>query len=218
MKNYSRLSPLFLRNQKRTNKIKRPHNNPNANANQYPDPTKWKVFEFTRWMSDFDLSILIHLELLGYIIGFSAAVAVWLAVASTGFNLGRIFNQEWWAVFPPILMLLMVAGLHEGCHFLFSNWDKSRVDFSLKDGAFSVAFRGEYHKYQLILATLAPTILISTALLPAFVFDSPYFMLIVIANIAGAGSDWIKAYLYFTTIDSRIWIEDDCSYIPIRHK
>ena len=166
-------------------------------------------------MSSIDTFIVRHLNLLSHVIGFSVAIVVWMQVASTGFSLGRIDNQTWWAIFPILMTLVLLVLLHEYCHFLFCHWDQSTFLIIYDPAFIGIIYRGKYHKFQLVLGALSPTILISFLTLPAFLFDSPFCMLLVICNLAGSGSDWLRAYLMWNNIKNRIWIYGDQSYIPV---
>jgi hypothetical protein len=178
-----------------------------------PNKVKWKKYRPDGHTPGWVLFMAEHFTLIGIVLGMLVSAVAWLAVASTGFAVMRINNHESWGIFPILLMIGAVIVAHEVIHFLFSNWKLSRFIVAPQRGAFAVQLGGEFAKWRYVWCLMAPTVLLSLLVIPAFYFDSPFLMAAALLNLGGAGMDWLTAMMAVAVLKSdRIFVDGEDAY------
>jgi len=177
---------------------------------------KWKKYEPDENTAKFVVFLMEHYFATGIGLGMAVGGAAYVVAASTGYSLRRMNNGEWWGIFPVLLGMAVLAVTHELIHFAFSNWRQSRFIFVREHCAIAVQVRGEYSKWRYLTCLLAPPVIISSLIVPALRFDSPYLVTMVIVNLCGSGMDWITAVLAITVIKSnQVFLDGKDAYLPV---
>ena len=176
----------------------------------------WKKYQPDESTSNCVVFLMNHFAAIGTGLGLAVGGAAGVTAASIGFPVSRLANGEWWGIFPVLLALVVLAVTHELIHFAFSNWKQSRFIFVPRYCALAVELHGKFSKWRYLACLMAPTLIISTLIVPALRFDSPILMAMAIVNLGGSGMDWVSAALVIAVIKgNKVLLDGNDAYLPV---
>jgi len=161
---------------------------------KFPD-NEWQEFRVDEKTSDVILFTLDKFSQIGYSAGMGVALMIAGGAYVGGYSFDALLNQEWWEIFLILAVIALTMAAHELLHFVFSNWNQSKLVFSPEHFSLAVHLQGEYSMHRYLLCLLAPSIVLSVLFIPAAMTGNAFLMFAAIVNLAGSGLDWISAFI-----------------------